>query len=114
LFGDITSGNSKSSGSGGLIQSAFKSLGGMFKAEGGPVSGGSPYIVGEIGPELFIPSRSGTIIPNSDIGTSGGNNISFSITAMDSQDVIRAMDKIKRPLTEMLNGTNRTYNLGAR
>jgi hypothetical protein len=34
------------------------------RAGGGPVSGGSPYIVGERGPELFVPSQSGTIIPN--------------------------------------------------
>ncbi len=33
-------------------------------AKGGPVLGGSPYIVGEQGMELFVPSQSGTIIPN--------------------------------------------------
>jgi hypothetical protein len=35
-----------------------------FRANGGPVSGGSPYIVGEKGPELFVPGRSGSIVPN--------------------------------------------------
>jgi phage-related minor tail protein len=34
------------------------------RANGGPVSGGSPYLVGERGPELFMPSGSGTIVPN--------------------------------------------------
>ena len=34
------------------------------RANGGPVTGGSPYIVGEQGQELFIPGKSGTIIPN--------------------------------------------------
>jgi hypothetical protein len=35
------------------------------KAEGGPVQGGKPYIVGEKGRELFTPSQSGNITPNS-------------------------------------------------
>lgn len=40
------------------------------RAAGGPVSAGTPYIVGERGPELFMPGRSGTIIPN---GAGGGD-----------------------------------------
>lgn len=35
------------------------------RAVGGPVSGGSPYLVGELGPELVVPNSSGTVIPNS-------------------------------------------------
>ena len=46
-----------SEGAGGL----FKDL---FRAEGGPVTGGQPYIVGERGPELIVPGMSGTVIPN--------------------------------------------------
>lgn len=42
------------------------------QATGGPVSAGSPYLVGERGPELMIPSRSGTIIPNNKLGGGGG------------------------------------------
>jgi hypothetical protein len=34
------------------------------RASGGPVDAGSPYLVGERGPELFIPTQSGTIAPN--------------------------------------------------
>lgn len=116
LFGDIKSGSKTSSG-GGLVQAAFGALDGMFRAGGGGVNGGNPYIVGEIGPELFVPRSSGTIIP-ADVtaGMMGGsaNNLSVSVQAMDSQDVLRAMDKIKRPLVEMMNGTNRAYNMGGR
>ena len=43
-----------------------------YLAKGGPVSAGSPYIVGEEGPELFMPTRSGRIIPNHKLGSSGG------------------------------------------
>lgn len=38
------------------------------KATGGPVSGGTPYIIGEKGPEMFVPAGSGTIIPNDKMG----------------------------------------------
>jgi hypothetical protein len=34
------------------------------RASGGPVRGGRPYMVGERGPEMFVPSGSGTIIPS--------------------------------------------------
>lgn len=34
------------------------------RAAGGPVSPGAAYLVGEKGPELFVPQRSGTIVPN--------------------------------------------------
>ena len=41
-----------------------------FKASGGPVMANSPYIVGEVGPELFVPQGSGTIIPNNQLASS--------------------------------------------
>jgi hypothetical protein len=45
-------------GLGGLIASL---VGAPGRATGGPVSGGRPYLVGERGPELFVPSGSGRI-----------------------------------------------------
>jgi hypothetical protein len=44
----------------GLLSTLF----GGFRADGGPVSDGVPYIVGERGPELFVPNGAGTILPN--------------------------------------------------
>jgi len=38
------------------------------RASGGPVAGGSPYVVGERGPELFIPQGGGHIVPNHQMG----------------------------------------------
>lgn len=46
---------------------------GRGKAMGGPVAGGTPYLVGERGPELFVPSGSGSIVPNSRLQSSGTN-----------------------------------------
>lgn len=42
-------------------------LGGLFKAEGGPVGGKLPYVVGEQGPELFVPEQPGIIVPNHEL-----------------------------------------------
>jgi len=44
----------------------FPSLPGM--AAGGAVTAGTTYMVGERGPELFTPNRSGSIIPNDELG----------------------------------------------
>jgi hypothetical protein len=41
------------------------------KAIGGSVQSGQQYLVGERGPEMFIPNQSGSIVPNSDMGGSG-------------------------------------------
>jgi len=52
------------------------------KASGGGVAGGTPYMVGEQGPELFMPGQSGTIIPNGNVG-GGAMNGSFSVSGSD-------------------------------
>lgn len=42
------------------------------KAAGGPVMGGTSYVIGERGPEIFTPSTSGHITPNNALGAGGG------------------------------------------
>ena len=57
-------------------------------ANGGRPPVGRPSIVGEKGPELFIPKTSGTIIPNNQIGGAGGgivNNINVNVSAEGMQ-----------------------------
>jgi hypothetical protein len=49
------------------------------RAMGGPVSGGSSYLVGEQGPEIFTPFMSGRIIPN------GGNGTVINISMSSPQ-----------------------------
>lgn len=52
------------------------------RARGGSVSSATPYLVGEVGPELFIPGRGGTIIPNDQLaGASGGNTYNITVQA---------------------------------
>lgn len=50
------------------------------RADGGPVSSGSPYLVGERGPELFVPGSSGSIVPNDAMRSGGGGGPSVNIT----------------------------------
>jgi len=57
----------------GVAGSIVKNLGGLFKASGGPVAGGQGYIVGEQGPEAFVPWASGKIVPNNQLNTSNTN-----------------------------------------
>ena len=62
-------------GPGGLIEGLFGSLGGLFGgffAEGGKVGANKPVVVGEEGPELFVPGTSGSIIPNNRLAMAGG------------------------------------------
>ena len=52
------------------------------KAIGGAVMKNRPYLVGEQGPELFVPNGSGSITPNNRMG-GGGTNITYNIQALD-------------------------------
>ena len=73
-------------GDGGKNKGIFGGLlGGIFgkKAQGGPVTGGRSYIVGERGPEVFTPRGSGNITPNNQLG--GSVNINVNVDASGSQ-----------------------------
>lgn len=61
-------------GVGGGIGSLFGSLFGGFRAAGGPVQAGVPYVVGENRPEVFVPDSSGRILPST-----GGGSVAVHI-----------------------------------
>lgn len=61
--------------------------GGGGKAIGGPVQAGQSYLVGERGPEMFVPARSGSIVPNDRLGAGGvvvNQTFQFSANGDDS------------------------------
>lgn len=71
----------------GFFKSVFKApLPG--KAIGGPVQAGTPYMVGERGPEMFVPSRSGSIVPNNALG--GGMTINVDARGASDPAAVRA------------------------
>jgi hypothetical protein len=51
-----------------------------------------PYLVGERGPELFVPGASGQIIPNG----AAGSTINVTVTSADPNEVVRALQRYVR------------------
>jgi lambda family phage tail tape measure protein len=61
---------------------------GGFLAEGGPANANTPYVVGERGPELFIPKASGMVIPNNQLSSAMGSTTTVNnnyINAIDAK-----------------------------
>jgi phage-related minor tail protein len=96
---DLVRNNPVVRGIGGLIDSAF----GGFRADGGSVSAGTPYIVGERGAELFVPSSNGSIVPN------GGMGSTINITVNGAIDA----EGTARTIVDVLNRSNARGTLGA-
>ena len=97
---NIVANNPAVRGIAGVISSAF----GGFRAAGGAVSGGTPYVVGEKGAELFVPSSNGTIVPNSAMG---GSTINITVNgAIDAEGTART-------IVDVLNRSNARGTLGA-
>ena len=96
----LVANNSAVKGIAGAISSAF----GGFRANGGSVSAGTPYVVGEKGAELFVPNSSGTIVPN---GAMGGTTINLTVNgAIDAEGTART-------IIDVLNRSSSRGTLGA-
>ena len=73
---------------------------GNMRAEGGPVKKGEPYVVGEKGPELIVPSESGNVIPNdkvspyfeASIGREDARNLKSNIVTESFFDTGKGID----------------------
>jgi hypothetical protein len=76
------------------------------RAIGGPVSSGMPYVVGERGPELFVPQASGTIVPNQNIG---GPTVNVTVTA-GSDVSLGAARRFGQVVADTVAGTLRQQN----
>ena len=85
-------------GSGGGLLGGFFKPSPTPKAKGGSVSGGTPYLVGERGPELFMPGRSGGIAPAGSFG--GGTNVVVNVDATGSN--VQGDDQSSKQLGVML------------
>ena len=58
---------------------------------GGPISAGQRYLVGERGPEYFVPGRSGTILPNGAGGGNGYVTVQVAGSVATEQDLVEAV-----------------------
>jgi lambda family phage tail tape measure protein len=89
--------------SSGLFATAPSAGGLKLFADGGSPPVGVPSIVGERGPELFVPSTSGTIIPNNQLGSAmgGGSQVVYNgpyianMNAIDTQSATQFLAKNK-------------------
>lgn len=86
----------------------FGSLFGGGKADGGAVSGGTPYLVGEKGAEMFVPNSSGQIITNENISQQGqamqsAPTVNFNISTVDAAGFDQLLASRKGMITSIIN-----------
>jgi hypothetical protein len=72
----------------------FASL--LGRATGGPVSRGSPYMVGENGPEMFVPTQSGNIVSNERMSAMGGSTYYIDARGADRSGFARLEQMIQQ------------------
>lgn len=82
----------------GVIGSVVQSIlpVGGARAEGGPVDAGRSYLVGENGPETFVPSASGTIVPNA------RPSITLNVQARDASSFLKSETQLAAMLSRAL------------
>jgi hypothetical protein len=95
---------------GSAVGGAIGAVGGFLgfgggRAMGGPVSANTAYVVGERGPELFVPGNSGTIIPNG----GGGRGATINLTVNGAIDG----ESTARQIVTILNDSFARGTLGA-
>jgi len=73
-------------------------------AKGGMVESNNPYIVGEQGPELFVPSSGGRIVPITQLGNGGGNIYINVSGAIDQEGTARQIVNVLN--NSFYRGTN--------
>ena len=85
----------------GLMSAGSKEVAGatmtitpIGNADGGDINAGQPYYVGENGPELIVPGRSGTIIPNNKLGGMGGGVTNITNNYIDAIDTKSFEDRL--------------------
>jgi hypothetical protein len=75
----------------------------MFFSKGGAVSKGRPTIVGERGPELFVPNQTGQITQSAR-GVGGSPvNVNFTINAIDTRGFQEALIQNRGTISNIIN-----------
>ena len=73
-----------------------------FREKGGPVTQGKPFIVGERGPEMFVPNQSGNIISNDKMGGSPVA-VTFNINTVDARGFNELLTNSRGVIVGMIN-----------
>ena len=75
------------------------------RAEGGTTG----FMVGEQGPELFMPDRPGSIVPNDDIAETAPTNVTFNINAIDAVGVEEVISTQRGNIIGMIRSAANSY-----
>ena len=70
---------------------------------GGARQQGTPFLVGENGPELFTPASAGTVTPNNQLPSMGTNNINFTINAVDVSGIEELLNDNRATIVNLIN-----------
>ena len=74
-----------------------------FFANGGTVSKGKPIMVGERGPELFVPNQTGQITQNARGTNSGQTTVNFNINTVDASGFEELLVRSRGTITQLIN-----------
>lgn len=104
LFGTTGQGSSGTSGLGTILSSFIGSfLGAPGRATGGPVSPGRAFMVGERGPELFVPTSAGRIETGAAAGGPARDvRVSIALSAPRGTDVPMALRRSSRQVASQV------------
>lgn len=110
------------SGSGGFsLSTFFSSVGKIFGfASGGNPPVGVPSLIGERGPELFVPKTAGTVIPNNMLNMLGGQqqpsttNVTYQIQAVDASSFRTMLARDPEFLYNVTQQGRRSMPIGSR
>lgn len=95
LFDSIGAGGGGGGGFGGLLNGLIGSVLGLpGRATGGPVAPDRPYLVGERGPELFVPTSAGRVEANP--GPAREVRVSINIVTPRGSDIPQALQRSSR------------------
>ena len=92
-------------GTGGMDSFKAAFSGYKNRAEGGNTG----FVVGEQGPELFVPEMPGRIVPNDDIAAGGVSNVSFNINTVDASGVEDLLVAQRGNIIGMIRQAANTY-----
>ena len=71
---------------------------------GGNRQQGTPFLVGEKGPELFTPASAGSVTPNNQLSQNmGTNNFNFSINAVDVTGIEELLSDNRSTIVNLIN-----------
>lgn len=73
-----------------------------FRASGGNVGAGGAYVVGEKGPEIFMPHTSGNIVPNKNLSNGININVTMNINSSDFVSFKKNQSQVISEITSAL------------